>query len=96
MLMIHWWKQISSTFARPVPRFLRTSGNRHCSHTPLLLGITMPLSVQTIDVNSPLIMYSGPWKLGGADGDPNTLNQNLVLIFDEIAVGRLEVNVENM
>ncbi|KAJ6517840.1 hypothetical protein DFH09DRAFT_232643 [Mycena vulgaris] len=33
----------------------------------------MPSFVQTIDANSPLIMYSGPWKLEGADGDPETL-----------------------
>ncbi|KAJ7268944.1 hypothetical protein C8J57DRAFT_1716979 [Mycena rebaudengoi] len=32
----------------------------------------MPPFVQKIDVSSPLIMYSGPWELGGADGDPKT------------------------
>jgi hypothetical protein len=29
----------------------------------------MPSVVHTIDVNSPLIRYAGPWNLGGADGD---------------------------
>ncbi|KAJ6477955.1 hypothetical protein DFH09DRAFT_1467529 [Mycena vulgaris] len=30
----------------------------------------MPSVVQNIDVNSPLVQYSGQWVLGGADGDP--------------------------
>ncbi|KAJ6506154.1 hypothetical protein C8R47DRAFT_1209365 [Mycena vitilis] len=30
----------------------------------------MPSFVQDIDVTSPLIQYSGPWHVGGADGDP--------------------------
>ncbi|KAJ7648753.1 hypothetical protein DFH06DRAFT_1332361 [Mycena polygramma] len=29
----------------------------------------MPAYVQDIDVTSPLIQYSGPWAVGGADGD---------------------------
>ncbi|KAJ6478137.1 hypothetical protein C8R47DRAFT_941285, partial [Mycena vitilis] len=29
----------------------------------------MPAYVQDIDVTSPLIQYSGPWAIGGADGD---------------------------
>ncbi|KAJ6517850.1 hypothetical protein DFH09DRAFT_940071 [Mycena vulgaris] len=33
----------------------------------------MPSFVQTIDVSSPLIAYSGPWRLGGSDGDSETI-----------------------
>ncbi|KAJ7612707.1 hypothetical protein FB45DRAFT_843274 [Roridomyces roridus] len=33
----------------------------------------MPEFVQEIDVNSPLVQYDGPWKLGGADGDPEVV-----------------------
>ncbi|KAJ7458925.1 hypothetical protein FB451DRAFT_1507056 [Mycena latifolia] len=33
----------------------------------------MPSFVKTIDVNSPLVDYSGPWQLGGADGDSETV-----------------------
>ncbi|KAJ6461427.1 hypothetical protein C8R45DRAFT_1028393 [Mycena sanguinolenta] len=30
----------------------------------------MPAFTQNVDVNSPLLTYAGPWKVGGADGDP--------------------------
>ncbi|KAJ7751914.1 hypothetical protein DFH07DRAFT_524091 [Mycena maculata] len=36
----------------------------------------MPSFVQTIDVNSPLVEYLGPWQLGGADGDPEVVKYN--------------------
>ncbi|KAJ6569112.1 hypothetical protein B0H19DRAFT_1134643 [Mycena capillaripes] len=36
----------------------------------------MPSAVHTIDVNSPLVKYAGPWNLGGADGDPETNRNN--------------------
>ncbi|KAJ7908227.1 hypothetical protein B0H13DRAFT_1617759 [Mycena leptocephala] len=37
----------------------------------------MPSVVHTIDVNSPLVKYAGPWNLGGADGDPEANKNNL-------------------
>ncbi|KAF8175633.1 hypothetical protein K438DRAFT_1979534 [Mycena galopus ATCC 62051] len=37
----------------------------------------MPSVVHTIDVNSPLIRYAGPWNLGGADGDSEADKNNL-------------------
>ncbi|KAJ7687615.1 hypothetical protein B0H17DRAFT_1203507 [Mycena rosella] len=32
----------------------------------------MSFFVQNLDATSPLIIYSGPWAVGGADGDPET------------------------
>ncbi|KAJ7660207.1 hypothetical protein DFH06DRAFT_1043946 [Mycena polygramma] len=34
----------------------------------------MPSFVQNIDITSPLIQYSGPWMVGGADGDPEVVS----------------------
>ncbi|KAF7348049.1 hypothetical protein MSAN_01757300 [Mycena sanguinolenta] len=37
----------------------------------------MPSFTQNVDVNSPLLTYTGPWKVGGADGDTEADKYNL-------------------
>ncbi|KAF7340293.1 hypothetical protein MVEN_01948400 [Mycena venus] len=46
----------------------RRTSSQYC--TTLQDPRNMPSAVHTVDVNSPLIKYEGPWTRGGDDGDP--------------------------
>ncbi|KAJ6484048.1 hypothetical protein C8R45DRAFT_1099212 [Mycena sanguinolenta] len=55
----------------------------------------MPSFTQNVDVNNPLVAYAGPWKVGGADGDPEADKYNLgtfVICDDPLCSATLSFN----